>query len=81
VRHAPAGSGADGSGAALCTLGTCRARSLRSACRMMARSQEKAAQQIGNPSLRGPVEDTAKRPVALAEKFERARNVTDRLRD
>jgi hypothetical protein len=48
---------------------------------MMARSQEKAAQQIGNPSLRGPVEDTAKRPVALAEKFERARNVTDRLRD
>jgi hypothetical protein len=43
------------------------------ACRVKAIQDEKAAQQIENPSLRGPVEEAAKRAAALAEKFEAAR--------
>ena len=40
---------------------------------MLARTEEKAAQQIENPTLRGPVEHAAQRAASLAERFERAR--------
>jgi hypothetical protein len=43
------------------------------ACRAMAYREEKTAQRIENPTLRGPTEDAAKRAAALAEKFEATR--------
>jgi hypothetical protein len=46
------------------------------ACRAMAYQEEQAAKRMENPTTRGPVESTAKRAAALAEKFERARRLT-----
>ena len=43
------------------------------ACRALARQEEQAAKRIDNPGMRGPIENTAKRAAALAEKFEAAR--------
>jgi hypothetical protein len=43
------------------------------ACRVLARQEEQAAKRMENPGMRGPVENTAKRAAALAEKFEAAR--------
>lgn len=43
------------------------------ACRALAYQQEQAAKRIENPSLSGPIEDTAKRAAPLAKKFEDAR--------
>jgi hypothetical protein len=43
------------------------------ACRALAYQEEQAAKQMENPGLRGPIENTAKRAAALAEKFEGAR--------
>ena len=43
------------------------------ACRALARQEEQAAKRIDNPGMRGPIENTAKRAAALAEKFERVR--------
>ena len=43
------------------------------ACRALAYQAEQAAKRIENPSLRGPIEDTAKRAATLAKKFEDAR--------
>jgi hypothetical protein len=38
------------------------------------RAEEQAAKRIENPGMRGPIENTAKRAAALAEKFEACRN-------
>jgi hypothetical protein len=46
------------------------------ACRAKAVQDDRIAKQIENPSLRGPVENTARRAAVLAEKFERARKST-----
>ena len=43
------------------------------ACRALAYQEEQAAKRMENPGMRGPVENTAKRAAALAEKFEKAR--------
>jgi hypothetical protein len=43
------------------------------ACRAMAYQEGEAAKKMENPTMRGPIESTAKRAAALAEKFERAR--------
>jgi hypothetical protein len=43
------------------------------ACRALAYQKEQAAKRMENPTTRGPIENTAKRAAALAEKFERAR--------
>jgi hypothetical protein len=43
------------------------------ASRVLARQEEQAAKRIDNPGMRGPVENTAKRAAALAEKFEAVR--------
>jgi hypothetical protein len=43
------------------------------ACRALAYQEGEAAKRMENPGMRGPVENTAKRAAALAEKFERAR--------
>jgi hypothetical protein len=43
------------------------------ACRALAYQEEQAAKRMENPGMRGPVENTARRAAALAEKFERAR--------
>ena len=43
------------------------------ACRAFAYQQEQTARLMENPSLRGPIENTAKRAAALAERFEQAR--------
>jgi hypothetical protein len=43
------------------------------ACRALAYQKEQAAKRIENPSLRGPIEDTAKHAATLAKKFEDAR--------
>jgi hypothetical protein len=43
------------------------------ACRSLAYRESEAAKRMDNPTLRGPVENTAKRAAALAEKFEAAR--------
>lgn len=43
------------------------------ACRAMAFQDGERAKKIDNPSLRGPMEDTAKRYATLAERFEVAR--------
>jgi hypothetical protein len=43
------------------------------ACRALAYQEDHAAKRMENPAMRGPVENTAKRAAALAERFERAR--------
>jgi predicted phage tail protein len=43
------------------------------ACRALAYQEEQATKWMENPTMRGPIENTAKRAAALAEKFERAR--------
>ena len=43
------------------------------ACRALAYQEEQAAKRMENPGMRGPIERTAKRPAALAERFEAAR--------
>jgi hypothetical protein len=43
------------------------------ACRALTYQEEQAAKRMENPSMRGPIENTAKRAAALAEKFEAAR--------
>jgi hypothetical protein len=43
------------------------------ACRVLSRQEEQAAKRIDNPGMRGPIENTAKRAAALAERFEKAR--------
>lgn len=43
------------------------------ACRAMAYHEEQAAKRMENPTMRGPIENTAKRAAALAERFEAAR--------
>jgi hypothetical protein len=43
------------------------------ACRALAYQAEQAAKRMENPTTRGPIEGTAKRAAALAEKFEAAR--------
>jgi hypothetical protein len=43
------------------------------ACRALAYQEEQAAKRMENPGMRGPIENTAKRAAALAEKFEAAR--------
>ena len=44
------------------------------ACRAMAYQEGKRAREMENPTMRGPLENTAKRYAALAEKLEAARN-------
>ena len=46
------------------------------ACRALAYQEEQAAKRMENPGMRGPIENSAKRAAALAEKFERARKKT-----
>ena len=43
------------------------------ACRAMANQERTRAQQIENPTVRGPIEAAAQRYAALAEKLERSR--------
>ncbi len=43
------------------------------ACRSLAYQEEQAAKRLQNPTVRAPIEGTAKRAAALAEKFEAAR--------
>ncbi|MFZ1905201.1 MAG: hypothetical protein WAU56_07400 [Steroidobacteraceae bacterium] len=43
------------------------------ACRAMVYQEGKRAREMENPTMRAPMESTAKRYAALAEKFERAR--------
>jgi hypothetical protein len=43
------------------------------ACRGMAYQESERAKKMENPTMRGPIESTAKRAAALAEKFEQAR--------
>lgn len=43
------------------------------ACRALAYQEGKRAQSMENPTTRGPVESTAQRYAALAEKLEAAR--------
>ena len=43
------------------------------ACRAMAYQEEKRAQAMENPTMKGPLESTARRYAALAEKLEAAR--------
>ena len=43
------------------------------ACRAMAYQEGERAKKLENPSMRGPIENTAKRFAALAEKLEAAR--------
>ena len=50
------------------------------ACRALAVRREQDAKNIENPALRGPVEETAKRAAALAERFEAERKRTHRTR-
>ena len=45
------------------------------ACRAMAYQEGERAKKMENPSLRGPLENTAKRFAALAEKLEAARKM------
>jgi hypothetical protein len=48
------------------------------ACRSLAYQEGEAAKRLENPTVRAPIEGTAKRAAALAEKFERARQRADR---
>ena len=50
------------------------------ACRTLAYQEEQAAKRMKNPSMRGPIENTAKRAAALAEQFESARKRDQRTR-
>jgi|GEM_PF-4688073 len=43
------------------------------ACRALAYQEEQAAKRTENPGMRGPIENTAKRAAALAERFEAVR--------
>lgn len=43
------------------------------ACRAMAYQEGERAKRMENPTTRGPIESTAKRYAALAERFEAAR--------
>jgi hypothetical protein len=43
------------------------------ACRALAYQEGEAAKKMENPPTRGPIESTAKRAAALAERFEAAR--------
>jgi hypothetical protein len=43
------------------------------ACRAMAYQEGERARKMENPTMRGPMENTAKRYAALAEKLEAAR--------
>jgi len=43
------------------------------ACRALAYQEAEAAKRMENPTTRGPIENTAQRAAALAEKLERAR--------
>jgi hypothetical protein len=43
------------------------------ACRSLAYQEAEAAKRLENPTVRAPIEGTAQRAAALAEKFERAR--------
>jgi len=43
------------------------------ACRAMAYQEGKRAREMENPTMRGPLENNAKRFAALAEKLEAAR--------
>ena len=43
------------------------------ACRALAYQEELAARTMENPSMRAPIESTARRAAALAEKLEAAR--------
>jgi hypothetical protein len=43
------------------------------ACRALAYQEGEAAKRMENPGMRTPIENTAKRAAALADKFERAR--------
>jgi hypothetical protein len=45
------------------------------ACRSLAYQEGEAAKRLENPTVRAPIEGTAKRAAALAEKFEAARKV------
>ena len=40
------------------------------ACRALAYQEEQTAKRMENPTMRAPIENTAKRAAALAEKFE-----------
>jgi len=44
------------------------------ACRSLAYREGEAAKRLENPTVRAPIEGTAKRAAALAEKFEVARH-------
>jgi hypothetical protein len=46
------------------------------ACRAMAYQEGQRAKKMENPTTRGPIENTAKRFAALAEKLEAARRMT-----
>jgi hypothetical protein len=48
------------------------------ACRAMAYQESQRAKATENPTMRGPVENTAKRCADLAEKFEAARKRSKR---
>jgi hypothetical protein len=43
------------------------------ACRALAYQEGEAAKRLENPGMRAPIENTAQRAAALADKFERAR--------
>jgi hypothetical protein len=43
------------------------------ACRALAFQEELAAKRMENPGMRGPIENTARRFAALAERFEQER--------
>jgi hypothetical protein len=45
-------------------------------CRAMAYQEGERARRLENPLVRGPIESTARRYAALAEKFEGARRLT-----
>jgi len=46
------------------------------ACRAMAYQEGERAKNMENPTMRGPLENNARRFAALAEKLERARKKT-----
>jgi hypothetical protein len=64
----------------LARIGACRSTSptkkletAARACRATAYQEGERAKKMENPTMRLPIENTAKRPAALAEKFEAAR--------
>jgi hypothetical protein len=50
------------------------------ACRALAFQEGKRAKEMENPTVRGPIENAARRYAALAEKFEAARRNSRRQR-